>query len=68
MLVRILRIKYVINFTVHFFGILFTFVSDQCTQAGTYQNEFLKYQLHEKSCDNKYRNFYSRNVDLMDNA
>jgi len=53
---------------VHFFGNLYIFVSDQFTQAGTYQNEFLKYQIHEKPCDNKYRNFYSRNFDLMANA
>jgi len=68
MLVRKLRIKYVINIRLHFFGNLYIFVSDQRTQVKTYQNEFLKYQIHEKPCDNKYRNFYSRNFDLMANA
>ena len=68
MLVRILRIKYVINFRVQFFGNLYIFLSDQFTQAGTYPNVFLKYQLHKKPCDNENRNLYSRIFDLMANA
>jgi len=35
-LVKILRLKYMMKMKVHFFGYLYIFVSDQCTQVGTY--------------------------------